>query len=65
MVIGGESRHDEMNDFSVVLTRYGLPEASGVIGVLGPVRMEYARSIGVVRYVARLLDDLVARMYGS
>ena len=65
VVIGGESRHEEMNDFSVVLTRYGLPQASGVIGVLGPVRMEYARSIGVVRYVARLLDDLVARMYGS
>jgi heat-inducible transcriptional repressor len=64
VVIGGENRHDEMNDYSVVLGRYGLPQASGVISVLGPVRMEYARTIGVVRYVARLLDDLVARMYG-
>ena len=33
VVIGGESRHDEMSDYSMVLARYGLPEASGVIGV--------------------------------
>ncbi len=65
VVIGGENRHDEMSDYSMVLSRYGLPEASGIISVLGPLRMHYARSIGVVRYVASLLDDLVARMYRS
>lgn len=64
VVIGGESHHDEMSDYSMVLARYGLPQASGIISVLGPVRMQYARTIGVVRYVAGLLDDLVARMYG-
>lgn len=65
VVIGGESRHDEMNEYSMVLARYGLPHASGIISVLGPVRMQYARTIGIVRYVSGLLDDLVARMYGS
>ncbi len=65
VVIGGETGHDEMSDYSMVLSRYGLPEASGIISVLGPLRMHYARSIGVVRYVAGLLDDLVARMYKS
>lgn len=65
VVIGGESRRDEMSDYSMVLSRYGLPgESSGVIGVLGPVRMQYARTIGVVRYVSSLLDDLMAKMYG-
>jgi len=65
VVIGGESRRDELSDYSMVLSRYGVPgEASGVIGVLGPVRMQYARTIGVVRYVSSLLDDLMARMYG-
>ena len=65
VVIGGESQYDAMSDYSMVLSRYGLPgEASGVVGVLGPVRMHYPRSIGVVRYVASLLDDLMARMYG-
>ena len=63
VVIGGESHYDEMSNYSMVLARYGLPEASGVVGVLGPLRMQYARTIGVVRYVAGLLDDLVVRMY--
>lgn len=64
VVIGGESRYEEMNDYSMVLSRYGVPgEASGIVGVLGPVRMHYSRTIGVVRYVSSLLDDLMARMY--
>lgn len=63
VVIGGESHYDEMADYSMVLARYGLPEASGVVSVLGPLRMQYARTIGVVRYVAGLLDDLVVRLY--
>lgn len=65
VVIGGESHRDEMSDYSIVLARYGLPDANGVVGVLGPLRMPYARTIGVVRYVAGLLDDLIERTYGS
>ena len=65
VVIGGESQYDAMSDYSMVLSRYGLPgEASGIVGVLGPLRMHYPRTIGVVRYVSSLLDDLMARMYG-
>jgi heat-inducible transcriptional repressor len=65
VIIGGESQRDEMSDYSMVLTRYGLPgEAGGIVGVLGPLRMHYARTIGVVRYVSSLLDDLMGRMYG-
>ncbi|MCL4395677.1 MAG: heat-inducible transcriptional repressor HrcA [Chloroflexi bacterium] len=66
VVIGGESQYDGMSGYSMVLSRYGLPgEASGVVSVLGPLRMHYPRTIGVVRYVASLLDDLMSRMYGK
>ncbi len=65
VVIGGESQYDAMSEYSMVLARYGLVgEASGIVGVLGPVRMHYSRTIGVVRYVASLLDDLMTRTYG-
>mgnify|MGYP000089751556 CR=1 FL=1 len=65
VIIGAESQRDEMSEYSMVLSRYGIPgEARGIVGVLGPVRMQYARTIGVVRYVANLLNDLMARMYG-
>jgi heat-inducible transcriptional repressor len=38
-------------------------EVIGLIGVLGPRRMPYERSIGSVRYIAGLMSDLVARLY--
>jgi heat-inducible transcriptional repressor len=65
VIIGGESRHEELNDYSMVLARYGAPGATGVVGVLGPQRMPYARTIGVVRYVSGLLNNLMDRMFGG
>ena len=66
VIIGGEGRWGEMEDLSLVLSRYGInDEASGVLGVLGPTRMRYGRSISAVRYVAQLLTGLVEELYGS
>jgi heat-inducible transcriptional repressor len=43
-----------------VIARYGVPGlATGTLGVLGPMRMSYARTIPTVRYVAGLLSNLV------
>ena len=36
--------------------------ASGIVAVLGPTRMRYARTIPTVRYLATLLGDLVAQI---
>jgi heat-inducible transcriptional repressor len=33
--------------------------ATGTLGVLGPMRMSYAKTIPTVRFVAALLSDLV------
>ena len=44
----------------MVIARYGVPGlATGTLGVLGPMRMSYAKTIPTVRYVAGLLSDLV------
>lgn len=60
VVIGGESPLQELEDYALVLGRYGPPaEASGVLGVLGPARMDYARAISLVRYMTELMTDLV------
>lgn len=64
VVIGGEGAWEELKDCSMVLTRYGLPGyATGALGVLGPTRMAYGRTISTVRYVAGLLSDLVVETY--
>jgi heat-inducible transcriptional repressor len=61
VLIGGEGRWEELNDFSLVLARYGAPDAaSGFLGVLGPIRMSYGRAVSTVDYVAGLLSGMVA-----
>jgi heat-inducible transcriptional repressor len=60
VLIGGEGGWEELRQCSMVIARYGVPGlASGTLGVLGPMRMSYARTIPTVRYVAGLLSDLV------
>lgn len=64
VVIGGEGAWEELKDFSMVLARYGAPGfATGALGVLGPTRMAYGRTISAVQYVAGLLSDLVIDTY--
>ncbi len=65
VIIGGEGRWEDFGDYSLVLSPYGVRgEANGVVGVLGPIRMPYDRAISSVRFVARLMSNLVEHMYG-
>ena len=61
VLIGGEGKWEELKQCSVVLARYGIPGlATGMLGVLGPMRMAYARTIPTVRFMADLLSGLVS-----
>jgi heat-inducible transcriptional repressor len=66
VLIGGEGVWEELRQCSMVLARYGVPGiATGMLGVLGPMRMSYAKTIPTVRYVAGLLSDLVNDTIGG
>ncbi len=66
IVIGSEGQHNELSDFSLVLSRYGVNGyATGALGVLGPMRMPYARTVSVVRFVSQLMSNLVFDLYGG
>lgn len=61
VLIGGEGEWEELRQCSMVIARYGVPGmATGTLGVLGPMRMSYTKTIPTVRYVAGLLSDLVS-----
>jgi heat-inducible transcriptional repressor len=65
VIIGGENRWDEMKDVSLVLARYGQKgKVGGLLGVIGPTRMQYGRAIAVVRYMAQVMNELLADVYG-
>lgn len=65
VIIGGDNRFDDLRLLSVVLARYGIDgQMAGVVGIVGPTRMEYNRSISTVQYIANLLSGLVSERRG-
>jgi heat-inducible transcriptional repressor len=66
VVIGGEGKWNELSECSLVVSPYGVSgEATGALGVMGPMRMPYSRAISTVRYVAGLMSDLFRELYGE
>ena len=66
VVIAGDGRYEELRDVSLVLTRYGSSDGlSGMLGVVGPVRMPYSRTIGAVRFVSDIMSELMEDLYGG
>lgn len=57
ILIGSESDFTQMHNFSIVARRYGNHSAPlGMVGILGPTRMEYARMAPLVDYLSRALS---------
>ncbi len=66
VAIGSEHRLEPLRGCSVIFGRYGDRRGViGYVGVVGPTRMDYARSIGAVRYVGALMSDLVRVVEGN
>ncbi len=66
VVIGQESHDEHLRPYSVVYATYGAPDgATGVIGAMGPTRMDYGRAMSSVRYLAAFLSELVQALEPS
>jgi heat-inducible transcriptional repressor len=60
IAIGSESQVQEMETCSVVTSTYSCGgEVLGVLGVIGPRRMNYSRVIPLVGYTAKLLTEIL------
>jgi len=57
ILIGSESDYTQLHNFSLVAQRYGSHEVPlGIVGIIGPMRMEYARVTPLVDYLSRALS---------
>lgn len=62
--IGDELLPPALRRLGVIISTYGVEgQVTGLIGVVGPTRMSYWRTISTVRYMSRLVSDLVAELY--
>ena len=56
VLIGREVEHAS-EAYSVVTAPYSVGDARGAVAVIGPTRMDYARAVALVEFVAGLLAD--------
>ena len=61
VVIGREHSTPAMQNCTLITApyRFGEGNAVGTLGVVGPMRIEYARTMGVVNYVAHLVERML------
>jgi len=65
VIIGSENSEGAMRRCSLVIARYGVPgQIGGSIGVIGPTRMPYGRTIATVQYIADLIGHLSRELHG-
>lgn len=57
VTIGREAKLAGAEGCSLVSANYTAGQVSGTIGVVGPTRMEYAKLVSIVDYVAKLLSE--------
>lgn len=57
ILVGSESDFTQIHNFSIVARRYGSSSAPlGMVGIIGPMRMEYSRMAPLVDYLSRALS---------
>lgn len=58
--IGSENKHSELTGLSLVAAQYTRQgEPAGIVGLLGPTRMDYGKAIPMVDFTARNLSRLL------
>lgn len=63
VVLGNESDRPELSGSSIIITRYALGDAaSGAIGLIGPLRMDYAATIPRLEYFAKSVGRLLTEL---
>jgi heat-inducible transcriptional repressor len=67
VVIGSENSTVSMQNCTLITAPYqiGKSSAIGTLSVLGPTRIEYARIISIVGYIARILEKYMAKEYSN
>jgi heat-inducible transcriptional repressor len=66
VVIGRENTAPSMQSCALITAPYRLGEGgvAGTLGIVGPMRIEYARTIAVVNYIARLVERVLREEVG-
>jgi len=57
--IGEEHRDEKLHDFSVITAKYKVGDVSGIVGVMGPKRMDYSKLVSLVNYFSKNISNIL------
>ena len=57
VTIGSENGNKQLEQYSLVVSTYRIGDVPGMIGLIGPKRMNYARAVPLVEYAARSISN--------
>jgi heat-inducible transcriptional repressor len=64
IVIGSENQNSQLRSCTVILTTYGPSrQLKGVLGVVGPTRMDYGQTVGRLQAVARSASERMSEAW--
>lgn len=58
ILLGEELQLEQFKDLSLICSTYEFGNSNGIIGIVGPKRMEYSKVVGLVEYVAKEVTNL-------
>ncbi len=61
IVFGEDLGVPELEDLSFVFSVYTIGHSQGIIGVIGPKRMEYSKTVGLVEYVSEEVNKIIKK----
>ena len=61
VIFGEDLNIPGLEDFSFVFSVYTMGDAKGIMGVIGPKRMKYSETVGLVEYVSEEVKQLLQK----
>ncbi|MGL4392566.1 MAG: heat-inducible transcriptional repressor HrcA [Fusobacteriaceae bacterium] len=62
VIFGDEINVQGLENYSFVYSRYKVGGSDGIVGVIGPKRMAYSKTMGLVEYVAKEVNKVINKI---
>lgn len=62
VVLGEDLNIEGLENFSFIFSTYNIGKSKGIIGVIGPKRMEYSKTIGLVDYITGEVNKAILKI---
>lgn len=63
IIFGEELNQKGLDNYSFIYSIYKVGDSEGIVGIIGPKRMAYSKTIGLVDYVGKEVNKVINKLY--